>query len=331
METTLKSYEYESSLSRNIEGFIAEKRALGFCYNMEAYALKIFDDYWKEEGNQPLPITRDSLLKWMTRRDGESVNYLGKRISCVRLLCEYLNGLGYGCYVPRETFGGEIAVSRILDRTEVRNFMKAVDEYAARAVKPAHKSRMAQEYATIFRMLICCGLRNGEACELKTSDVNLERGTLHISHAKGNKERTVYMPQDLSAYCARYLEKIRTALGFEPYWFFPAWDESGHILKTGLIRQFHARWEETPYASCGKTPTPHSLRHTFVVMVMNQWMEEGVNLDAMLPYLSRQLGHGSPDETFYYYHQVSDAFRIIRKKDRLSKRVIPEASYETQT
>lgn len=45
METTLKSYEYESSLSRNIEGFIAEKRALGFCYNMEAYVLKIFDDY----------------------------------------------------------------------------------------------------------------------------------------------------------------------------------------------------------------------------------------------------------------------------------------------
>ena len=97
-----------------------------------------------------MPITRDSLLKWMTRRDGESVNYLGKRISCVRLLCEYLNGLSYGCYVPRETFGGEIAVSRILDRTEVRNFMKAVDEYAARTVRACLVSQNVRAMRQFF-------------------------------------------------------------------------------------------------------------------------------------------------------------------------------------
>ena len=44
----------------------------------------------------------------------------------------------------------------------------------------------------------------------------------------------------------------------------------------------------------------------------------------MLPFLSKYLGHTSPSETFYYYHQVAEAFRIIRDRDITGKRVIPE-------
>lgn len=46
----------------------------------------------------------------------------------------------------------------------------------------------------------------------------------------------------------------------------------------------------------------------------------------MLPYLSRYLGHKSPDETYYYYHLVSKAFDVIRSKDSVSSKVIPEVS-----
>jgi len=44
----------------------------------------------------------------------------------------------------------------------------------------------------------------------------------------------------------------------------------------------------------------------------------------MLPYLSRYLGHKSPDETYYYYHLVEKAFDTIREKDTVSGKVIPE-------
>lgn len=72
--------------------------------------------------------------------------------------------------------------------------------------------------------------------------------------------------------------------------------------------------------SAGKyAPTVHCLRHAFVVKRMNLWMEEGVPLKEMLPFLSRYLGHQSPDETFYYYHQVAEAFRIIRDKDETGR------------
>ena len=98
------------------------------------------------------------------------------------------------------------------------------------------------------------------------------------------------------------------------------------VLEVASIGQkFHCFWERTPYTGkCNIHPTVHSLRHTFVVMRMNQWMEEGIRLEAMMPYLSKYLGHASVNDTFYYYHQVESAFHIIREKDTVSQHVIPE-------
>jgi integrase len=62
---------------------------------------------------------------------------------------------------------------------------------------------------------------------------------------------------------------------------------------------------------------------------MNIWAEKGVDLQVMMPYLSRYLGHKNINETFYYYYLVSDAFKTVAKKDTIASAVIPEVvSYE---
>ena len=107
--------------------------------------------------------------------------------------------------------------------------------------------------------------------------------------------------------------------------FFPGRVPEIHILKTSIDRKFRQLWNMTPYAGkCEKEPKVHSLRHSFVVNRMNRWMAENVSLEVMMPYLSRYLGHGNINDTMYYYHQVRDAFRIIRQKDQSSEKVIPE-------
>lgn len=73
-----------------------------------------------------------------------------------------------------------------------------------------------------------------------------------------------------------------------------------------------------------KHPTPHCLRHAFVVERFNEWMTQGIDTNKMLPYLSKYLGHKSPGETYYYYHLVDNAFDTVRKKDSVSGKVIPE-------
>ncbi|ETI88120.1 MAG: hypothetical protein Q607_CBUC00211G0002 [Clostridium butyricum DORA_1] len=61
---------------------------------------------------------------------------------------------------------------------------------------------------------------------------------------------------------------------------------------------------------------------------MNLWMSEGIDLNVMMPYLSQYLGHSSPEETYYYFHQVQEIFETIKKKDSISTMVIPEVDYE---
>jgi integrase len=67
------------------------------------------------------------------------------------------------------------------------------------------------------------------------------------------------------------------------------------------------------------------LRHAFVVERINTWAAQGVSLGQMMPYLAAYLGHSGANETFYYYHQVEEAFSIVRERDAVSSRVIPEA------
>jgi integrase len=108
-------------------------------------------------------------------------------------------------------------------------------------------------------------------------------------------------------------------------WFFPGRKENQPLGKTGIDGKFKQFWNMTECSkNCEKSPTVHALRHAFVVDRLNQWMLDGVPLNAMMPYLSRYLGHSGIKDTMYYFHHVSTAFKIVRQKDRLSDRVIPE-------
>ena len=106
---------------------------------------------------------------------------------------------------------------------------------------------------------------------------------------------------------------------------FPGRFPDRHVGKGQIDKRFSAFWAETVSSkNCDKKPTPHCFRHTFVVNRINMWIERGMDLDVMLPYLSKYLGHTDPQETFYYYHMVNDAFRILKRKDKTSSDILPE-------
>jgi integrase/recombinase XerD len=132
------------------------------------------------------------------------------------------------------------------------------------------------------------------------------------------------MSLDMAQMCKRY-DRLMQKLVPDREWFFPGRDASKPFQKTSIDKKFSEFWKSTPFAGkVDKKPTIHSLRHTYVVTKMNEWMNEGKNFEAMLPYLSRYLGHTSINETYYYYHQVVSAFEIVRKHDHIADRVIPE-------
>jgi site-specific recombinase XerD len=53
-----------------------------------------------------------------------------------------------------------------------------------------------------------------------------------------------------------------------------------------------------------KEPAIHSLRHTFAVNRINNRVDEGIPLNAMLSHLVRYLGHSEMEGTLFCCHQV---------------------------
>ena len=321
-----KNYVYRSSLAPHIEGLITQKRADGFLYEMEGYILKTFDDFCMNNGFCDTVITREQVMEWAVQRKTEGINYRNQRVSFIRQLSLYMNSLGINSYIPRHTASTVTTIPHILSADELKSLYRAVDSYLPDNEK---WHRFSMEYQVILRLYYCCGLRLAEVCHLKVKDVNLKDGILKIVQSKGNKDRLVYMAEDVTNLCRDYHRRMAALLpGSE--WFFPGRVPGQPIRKTSMDKKFKQFWNMTPFADfCDKVPTIHALRHTFVVNRMNEWMLEGISLNAMMPYLSRYLGHSSVEGTFYYYHQVDKAFQIVRQKDTLSGQVIPEvAPYE---
>ena len=101
--------------------------------------------------------------------------------------------------------------------------------------------------------------------------------------------------------------------------------ESANLGRMSIDKKFSEFWDMTPFAgTVDKKPKVQSLRHTFVVDKMNEWMENGIDTAVMMPYLSRYLGHSSISETQYYFHTIEQIFPVIRRHDAAIQRLVPQ-------
>ncbi len=319
----MKKYTYQSILGPYIEGLLKEKRSNGYNYSKEELVLQRFDLYCTQKRLDTVHITKKFLSEWMMRSENEGPHNQNARICAVRQLCLFMASMGIDVYVPIRYCTSYKPMPHIFTREEIHNFFYVLD-----TAEPADRTftkRLHQEYRLIFRMYCLCGLRNSEACGILTENVNLQEGILTILNAKGHKDRLVYMPDDLTDSCRKYYEWLCQTISCSPRYFFPASDVEKPIRNTLMASVFNRIWENTKFAGCGNKPTIHDFRFTFVVSRMNSWTEEGRDLNVMMPYLSRYLGHKTTKETLYYFFLVSDAYNTVRKKDTIASTVIPEA------
>lgn len=322
------NYNRHSIIAPYIDGVLKEKRANGYVYNTEEHIFDGFDAYCFEKKLATAEITKDFLSEWTERKESEGVHQQAKRISCVRQLLLHMASCGVKVYIPHDFCHFKHPLPHIFDPAEIDALFYEVDSFIPKDSNRVVK-RMAAEYRLLFRLYCCCGLRNNEAAGIATENVDLELGILTIINAKGQKDRLVYLPQDLLESCRRYYHWICGELNTHPKYFFPGQNPNKPVPNTTIDSVFSRYWNKTRYAECSNRPTVHDFRFTFVVRRMNLWSEAGLDLQVMMPYLSRYLGHKSIQETFYYYYLVHDAYRTVEKKDTIAVDVIPEVhAYE---
>lgn len=325
-----ETYKLASILAPHITGFVTEKRALGYDYHSAELILLRFDRYCLERSLNTTSVTRGFLSGWMEQSDTEGLFNLGKRISVVRQLLIYMASLGIPVYIPHDFCHFEKMLPHILSREELDALFFEIDAYVPRQFTNRNLLRLSNEYKILFRVIYSCGLRNSEGAGIAVSDVDMETGILTIWNTKGQKDRLVYMSDDLRGLCKEYFQYLCDELGMVPEWFFPALNPAHPLKNTTVDRRFAEAWARTSFAaSCNDKPVVHDLRFTFVTKRINRWIEDGKDITVMLPYPARFLGHKSILETHYYYHLTLDAARIIKSRDSIGPNAIPEVvSYE---
>jgi len=176
-------------------------------------------------------------------------------------------------------------------------------EMARELPDSSRASLRGSTYRTIFAILYGLGLRVGEACRLRLSDVDWARRVLVIRQTKFYKSRLVPFGPRMAALLEEYrkarLDRAGALPPDAPLFSFTA---RGEINPMTVSQVFHAlvpclALEVPPGCS---PPRLHDLRHSFAVGTLLRWYRSGKDPGAGLLKLATFLGHVDPNSTAVY-------------------------------
>jgi len=142
------------------------------------------------------------------------------------------------------------------------------------------------KHKIVLCLIYSAGLRGQEVINLKISDIDFERKTIHIRQSKYKKDRILplseYMAHGLKTYIAAENPHI---------WLFNGKEPDGRYSVRGLSWVMRETLRKT---SIKKDVNLHSLRHTYATHLL----EEGLNIVT----LKDLLGHAEITTTMIYLH-----------------------------
>lgn len=313
-------YDFKSSYKNFMDDYVKLMVSKGY-REYSFYYVYRFDAFLVQNNYTLGYISKELIDKWSTQLDTEKKNTRNDRVSKVNGFCEYLNSIGVKAYVSYARLSHETTTPYILTKEEIIALFKTIDRESLDKKYVRHYPFMLPVF---YRLLYTCGLRNNEACCLKVDDVDLGRSVLRVLDAKNDKDRLVYVSADMCHLLRCYLNRVKEYRTSQ--WLFPSGKQDNHIHKTTVDDFFNGFVRIANIGNEQFHPVPHSLRHTYVVHRVDSWIQEGKDANKLLIYLSKQLGHSSLNETYYYYHMLESSFGPIRDRTR---EVYPEVtSYE---
>jgi len=181
---------------------------------------------------------------------------------------------------------------RVLSFDEVERLLAAPDTSTARG----------RLHAAMLHLMYATGLRVSELCNLRVSDLDLQRG-LVIAKGKGNKQRLVPVGEVALDHATRYLRdgRGRSARPGETA-LFPS-PRGGPFTRQAFWRIVRRC---AVAAGIVPLPSPHKLRHSFATHLLRG----GADLRAV----QAMLGHADLGTTEIYTHVAPDHIRAAYDK-----------------
>ena len=138
----------------------------------------------------------------------------------------------------------------------------------------------------VLALIYSAGLRGQEVVNLKISDVDFERKTIHIRQSKYKKDRIVPLAESMAVGLNKYLKAENPHV-----WLFNGKEPDGRYSVRGLSWVMRETLKKT---SISKEVNLHSLRHSYATHLL----EQGLNIVT----LKDLLGHADITTTMIYLH-----------------------------
>lgn len=138
----------------------------------------------------------------------------------------------------------------------------------------------------VLTLIYSAGLRGQEVVNLKISDIDFERKTIHIRQSKYKKDRIVPLAESMAVGLKKYLKAENPHI-----WLFNGKEPDGRYSVRGLSWVIRENLKKT---SITKDVNLHSLRHSYATHLL----EQGLNIVTV----KELLGHADITTTMIYLH-----------------------------
>ena len=228
--------------------------------------------------------------------DGKSGATISRTLASLKNFYAYLVSTGFleespvaaDIHVDR----GERKLPQILTGKEVELLL----------AQPACVDAKGYRDKAMLELMYATGIRVTELIDLNVGDVNLELGILKCSSAK--KTRAIPLYPAAQRALAVYIRDVRPAMLAEPQ------EQALFVNVSGVRMSRQGFWKilKSYQAKAGieKEITPHTLRHSFAVHLL----ENGADLGS----LQELMGHSDISSTQLYAHMINQKLRSVYEK-----------------
>jgi len=316
----MSTHGFTSAFALELDRCLAFKQSMG-CYGASrTWYLRQFDAYCTHHGRSI--FDRDTVEGWVSEQLDRSGGYRSW-MSYVRDFGRWLQTQGHqNAYVLSADWKAPFVPAHpyLLTTEEIERFFAAAAHLQARPP-------WQWQAAAFFTLMHSCGLRTGEARALLTEQVELDTGHLDIIWSKGNRSRRLPLTGPVVKVLTSCHQASSRRFPLRRTFFVSATGQPVTAAAVGVV--FNRIWDQAglPRPVDGTRARPYDFRHHFAYANIERWMAQGRDVTAMLPYLSRYMGHATFESTFYYVHTSPDFMRSYADLTA-SQSLLPEVGFE---
>jgi site-specific recombinase XerD len=295
-----------------IEQYLAWKHSNGYEFEKGKSTLLNFS---RHAGDVQLAdVEAEQILEFLNRTPVATITWRLKYWVLHRF-CEYWWNRGaipeFAMPIPKP-FARQTFIPHVFTRAELRSLLEATVHNDKATIRIDGRTLRA-----LILFLYGTGASVGESARILKSDVDLQQGLVEIGSSGGRRSRRIPIGHDLIEVLSQYLTWRSQICGTSEHFFVTKRGCDICVEKIAKsFKRIRTIADIHPRDGSRYQPRVSDLRFTFAVHRITKWIEDGVDLNRMLPALAAYMGQVGLGSTERYLLMTPERFR--KDLDKLS-------------